>query len=89
VAHLRSLDARGILLALWLAALWGGHPVAVKIGLEDAPPLYLAGLRFVLGGLTVLAWAWWTRRAGVCALRPAEARVLLSLGSSSRSRSGS
>lgn len=79
VAHLRPLDARGALLALLLAALWGGNPVAVKLGLADAPPLRLAGLRFVLGGLTILAYAWWTRRAGLFTLRPGEWRVLAPL----------
>jgi drug/metabolite transporter (DMT)-like permease len=40
-----------------MAALWGGNTVSVKIGLAGIPPLALAGIRFVLGGGTVLAWA--------------------------------
>ncbi len=43
-----------------LSALWGGNPVAIKIGLLDAPPLRLGWMRFVLGGLSILLWAWWT-----------------------------
>ena len=40
-----------------MAALWGGNTVAVKIGLAGIPPLALAGIRFLLGGATVLLWA--------------------------------
>jgi drug/metabolite transporter (DMT)-like permease len=58
---LRELDARAVGLTLLLSALWGGNTVAIKIGLEDAPPLALGWMRFVLGGLCVLAWGWWTR----------------------------
>jgi len=56
----RDLDLRGAALALLLSALWGGNPVAIKIGLLDAPPLRLGWMRFILGGLSILAWAWWT-----------------------------
>ena len=77
---LRPLDWRGAAIAIVLAALWGGNPVAVKIGLIDAPPLRLACMRFVLGGLVILAYAWWTRRRGIFDVRPGEWRVLISLG---------
>jgi len=80
VPPLRPLDWRGASTALLLAALWGGNPVAVKIGLADAPPLRLAFFRFVLGGLTILAYAWWTRHRGIFDVRPGEWRVLISLG---------
>ncbi len=40
-----------------MAALWGGNTVSVKIGLAGIPPLALAGIRFALGGGTVLTWA--------------------------------
>lgn len=80
MSPLRSLDVKGALIALVLAALWGGNPVAVKIGLADAPPLRLAGMRFVLGGLTILGYAWWTRRSGVLTVRPGEWRAIWSLG---------
>ncbi len=40
-----------------MAALWGGNTVSVKIGLAGIPPLALAGIRFLLGGGTVLIWA--------------------------------
>ena len=58
----RPLNLGGGLFALFLAALWGGNPVAIKAGLEDSPPLRLGWLRFVIGGIVVLAWALWTRR---------------------------
>ncbi len=77
---LRPLDWRGTATALSLSALWGANPVAVKIGLADAPPLRLAFFRFVLGGLVILAYAWWTRHPGVFDVRPGEWRVLISMG---------
>ena len=80
MSSIRSLDVRGALVALLLAALWGGNPVVVKLGLADAPPLRLAAMRFALGGLTILAWALWTRRSGLLRLRPGEGRVIASLG---------
>ena len=52
----------------------------MKIGIADAPPLRLAFLRFVLGGLVILACAWWTRHQGVFDVRAGEWRVLISLG---------
>jgi drug/metabolite transporter (DMT)-like permease len=60
--RLQEIDARGAALALLLSLLWGANPVAIKIGLEDAPPLRLAWMRFVLGGLVILAWAATTGR---------------------------
>jgi drug/metabolite transporter (DMT)-like permease len=69
---LRPLDWRGASTALFLAALWGGNPVAVKIGLADAPPLRLAFFRFLVGGLVVLAYAWWRRQPGLFHVRPGE-----------------
>ena len=80
MAHLRPLDLKGALVALLLAALWGGNPVAVKIGLAGAPPLRLAWMRFVLGGLTILAYVWHTRRQGVLTVKRGEWGVLWSLG---------
>jgi len=44
-------------LALLTATLWGGNQIAIKLGLGGIPPVALAGIRFALGGLTVLAWA--------------------------------
>ena len=60
--RLQEIDARGAALALLLSLLWGANPVAIKIGLEDAPPLRLAWMRFVVGGLVILGWAAMTGR---------------------------
>jgi drug/metabolite transporter (DMT)-like permease len=76
-AH-RDLDPRAIGLVLLLSALWGGNTVAIKLGLADAPPLALGWMRFVLGGLCVVAWGWWTRAPFT--LRPGEPWPLLGLG---------
>jgi drug/metabolite transporter (DMT)-like permease len=80
VSSLRPLDVKGAVVVLLLAALWGGNPVAVKVGLADVPPLRLAWMRLLLGGLTILAYALWTRRAGLLTVRPEEWRAIWSLG---------
>ena len=80
MSPLRPLDLKGILLSLLLAALWGGNPVAIKVGLADAPPLRLAAMRFLLGGVVILAFAVWTRRSGLLTLRAEERRAVVSLG---------
>jgi drug/metabolite transporter (DMT)-like permease len=61
--------------ALFLSALWGGNAVAIKAGLADAPPLRLAWMRFVAGGIVTVAWALSTRQP----LRPTR-RELRPLG---------
>ncbi len=74
----RELDAPAIGLVLLLSALWGGNTVAIKVGLLDAPPLALGWMRFVLGGICVLAWGWWIRAP--FRPRPDELPPLLGLG---------
>lgn len=73
----RDVDLRGALLALLLSLFWGGNPVAIKLGLEDAPPLRLAWMRFVLGGVVIALWAWLTGRLAGVRVRRAEIRPLL------------
>jgi len=51
--------------ALFLAALWGGNSVAIKAGLDDAPPLRLAGFRFLAAGVVTIAWALYTKQSMV------------------------
>jgi drug/metabolite transporter (DMT)-like permease len=77
---LRDLDARGALLTLLVSLLWGANTLAIKIGLLDAPPLRLAWVRFVVGGLVILLWAWATGRLGDVRPRPGEWRPLLEIG---------
>ena len=50
-------DTKIIALVIFLALLWGGNSVSIKIGLQDIPPLALAVARFLLALLAVGAWA--------------------------------
>jgi drug/metabolite transporter (DMT)-like permease len=59
-----------------VSLFWGVNPVAIKIGLADAPPLRLAALRFLVGGLAILLWAWLTGRLTGAAVRRDEWRPL-------------
>jgi len=52
-----SIPARALLAALAIHTLWGGNPVAVKLGLEVFPPLWSGFLRFALGAACVALWA--------------------------------
>jgi drug/metabolite transporter (DMT)-like permease len=52
-----SIPASAVLAALAIHTLWGGNPVAVKLGLEAFPPLWSGFLRFALGCACVAAWA--------------------------------
>ena len=51
------LNLKAALLNLLTAILWGGNSVSIKLALAGIPPLCLAGIRFLLGGLVVLIWA--------------------------------
>lgn len=46
-----------IVLSLFLAVLWGGNSVAIKVGLDDFPPMALAFLRFIIGLIVVGSWS--------------------------------
>jgi drug/metabolite transporter (DMT)-like permease len=56
-----SLKAGG--LALLLSTMWAGNPVANKAGLDDAGPLRLGYLRFILGAIVVLVYAIATKQS--------------------------
>jgi drug/metabolite transporter (DMT)-like permease len=50
-------------LALFLAfaaiyLIWGSTYLAIGFGVAAIPPFLLAGIRFVVGGLSFIAWAW-------------------------------
>ena len=45
-------------LATLATFLWGGNSVFIKLGLEDLPPVAMAGARFVIGALVVLGALW-------------------------------
>jgi drug/metabolite transporter (DMT)-like permease len=74
----RSVDLSAASLVSMLALLWAGNPIAIKLGLPDAPPIRQAWMRFIVGGLTVLAWAFWNRSP--LRIRRQEVRPLLVLG---------
>jgi drug/metabolite transporter (DMT)-like permease len=80
MSTLRDLDTRGALLTLLVSLLWGANTLAIKIGLGDAPPLRLAWMRFVIGGLVILLWAWATGRLGAMRVRAGEWRPLIEIG---------
>jgi drug/metabolite transporter (DMT)-like permease len=73
-----SIPLRAVLAALAIHTLWGGNPVAVKLGLEAFPPLWSGLLRFALGSVCIAAWALVAR----IPLRPApgEWPALLGIG---------
>ncbi len=56
-----SISVKAAAAAIILSILWGGNTPAIKIALEGVPPLALAGVRFIMGALTVLAWVLWSR----------------------------
>jgi drug/metabolite transporter (DMT)-like permease len=74
------IDLRGSALALLVSIIWGVNPVAIKIGLEDAPPIWLAALRFLVGGAVILLWAWPTGRLTGFRIARDEWRPLVILG---------
>lgn len=59
----RPLSLKAGALALTLSTMWAGNPVANKAGLEDAGPLRLGYLRFILGAIVVLIYAVATRQS--------------------------
>ncbi|WP_181784455.1 EamA family transporter [Pseudonocardia pini] len=48
------MTARHRLLAVLVAALWGGNFLAIHVGLEHFPPLFLAGLRMLVIAIPAL-----------------------------------
>ena len=67
-------------MALLVSAFWAGNTVAIKFGLLHAPPLRLAWMRFLLGGLVIALWGWATGRLAGVAIARHEWRPLLVLG---------
>lgn len=59
---------------------WGANPVVIKVGLDDAPPLRLAWMRFALGGAVVVLWAVATGRLRDFRVRRVEWWTLAHLG---------
>ena len=74
------MDLKGAAMAVLISILWGANTVVIKMGLEEAPPLRLAWLRFVVGGVVICLWAWATGRFAGFRVEPAEWRPLVLLG---------
>ncbi len=74
------MDLKGAAMAVLISLLWGANTVVIKMGLEDAPPLRLAWMRFVVGGVVICLWAWATGRFAGFRVEPAEWRPLVFLG---------
>ncbi len=71
-------NKKGVALAFFLSILWSGNPIAIKIGLDDAPPLRLGWMRFVLGGIVAIIWAIYNKEK--LQLRSKEVLPLLGVG---------
>lgn len=56
-----AIPLKAILFVLFLAMLWGGNTVALKIGFQAFMPLASAGLRFSAAALLIIAWAYANR----------------------------
>lgn len=76
----KDIDVRGAVLAVLVSILWGANPVAIKIGLVDAPPIRLAWMRFLIGGAVIALWAWATGRFAGLRIERGEWRPLIFLG---------
>ncbi len=63
-----------------VSILWGANPVVIKLGLEDAPPIRLAWMRFLVGGVVIGLWAWATGRFAGLRMERSEWRPLVFLG---------
>lgn len=50
------LNLRAVLLTLLTVALWGGNPVATRFSIDALPPITVAGLRFLMATLVMIAW---------------------------------
>jgi len=59
----RPLSVKAGSFSLLLSTMWAGNPVANKAGLEDAGPLRLGYLRFILGAIVILIYAIATRQS--------------------------
>ena len=65
-------------LAVLLAALWGGTPVAVKFSTSLLGPITVSGVRFAMASVFMLFWCRW-QRTGI-RLRPGQVMPSLILG---------
>ena len=52
-----ALPLQAVLASIAIHALWGGNPVAVKLGLTVFPPMWSAFVRFFIATICVVIWA--------------------------------
>ena len=52
-----ALPLQAVLASIAIHALWGGNPVAVKLGLTVFPPMWRAFVRFFIATIFVVIWA--------------------------------
>src|SRR5947209_19897038 len=71
---------KGAAVAVLVSILWGANPVVIKLGLEDTPPIRLAWMRFLVGGVVIGLWAWATGRFAGLRMERSEWRPLIFLG---------
>lgn len=50
------LNLRAVLLTLLTVVLWGGNPVATRFSIDALPPITVAGLRFLMATVVMIAW---------------------------------
>jgi drug/metabolite transporter (DMT)-like permease len=74
------MDLTGAAAAVLISLLWGANSVVIKLGLEDTPPLRLAGMRVIVGGIVICLWAWATGRFAGFRVERWEWRPLTVLG---------
>lgn len=55
----RSLTMFAVLLASLIAILWGLNSVAVRYSVDELPPVFVAGLRFLVGAIFMVGWCRW------------------------------
>ncbi len=75
----KALDLKGVALLIVLCASWGLNQVAIKVAIQDIPPVFQAGVRSIGASILVLIWMgikrrpilardhtlWWGMAAGI------------------------
>ena len=56
-----NVPLQAIILSILIHTLWGGNPIAAKIGFEVFPPAWSAFIRFVLGIVTIAVCCFYSR----------------------------
>jgi drug/metabolite transporter (DMT)-like permease len=53
----KSGDGMAILAYILVSFFWGSTYMAIKIGVEDMPPMFFAGVRFLIAGLIMIVFS--------------------------------